>query len=77
MSQPFDRACKVPAPGKLDESLDEFWVGDPWAISTSNNLSGYERNLTYLNKSGSDFMDISYLTGADSDGDGRLSLIHI
>ena len=49
MSQPFDRACKVPAPGKLDESLDEFWVGDPWAISTSNNLSGYERNLTYLN----------------------------
>lgn len=71
MSQPFDRACKVPAPGKLDESLDEFWVGDPWAISTSNNLSGYERNLTYLNKSGSNFMDISYLTGADSDGDGR------
>jgi|TARA_Y100000814_G_scaffold220035_3_gene164367 hypothetical protein len=71
VSQPFDRACKVPAPGKLDESLDEFWVGDPWAISTSNNLSGYERNLTYLNKSGSDFMDISYLTGADSDGDGR------
>ena len=71
MSQPFDRGCKVPAPGKLDESLDEFWIGDPWAISTSNNLSGYERNLTYLNKSGSNFIDISYLTGADSDGDGR------
>ena len=71
MSQPFDRACKVPVPGEIDESLDEFWVGDPWAISTSNNLSGFERNLVYLNKSGSNFVDISYLTGADSDGDGR------
>tara|TARA_B100000700_G_C15060334_1_gene865355 strand:+ start:1883 stop:2509 length:627 start_codon:yes stop_codon:yes gene_type:complete len=71
VSQPFDRACKVPVPGEIDESLDEFWVGDPWAISTSNNLSGFERNLVYLNKSGSNFVDISYLTGADSDGDGR------
>ena len=28
MSQPFDRGCEVPAPAKLDESLDEFWSGN-------------------------------------------------
>ena len=74
MSQPFDRGATLPAPGKLDASLGEFWVGDPWAISDQNNLSGYERNRTYLNVNGTNFLDVSYLTGADSDGDGRCSV---
>ena len=74
MSQPFDRGAKLAAPGALDESLGEFWVGDPWAISDENNLSGYERNRTYLNVNGGNFLDVSYLTGADSDGDGRCAV---
>ena len=71
MSQPFDRGCEVPAPAKLDESLDEFWSGNPFKISTKHNLSGFERNRTYLNSGGKNFVDISYITGTDSDGDGR------
>ncbi len=71
MSQPFDRGCEVPAPAKLDESLDEFWSSNPFKVSNKHNLSGYERNRTYLNVGGRNFVDISYITGTDSDGDGR------
>ena len=74
MSQPFDRGAACPAPGEPDKELGEFWTGSAWTISSSHNLSGYERNRTYLNTGGSDFVDISHLTGADSDGDGRSSL---
>ena len=34
-------------------------------------LSRIERKRAFLNIRGKDFLDISYLTGADSDGDGR------
>jgi hypothetical protein len=72
VSQPFDRKCRVPAPGKIDMSLKEWWVGNPWFIvSEGKNLSCYERNRIYLNVKGSNFVDASFLTGADSDGDGR------
>lgn len=72
MSQPFNRRATVPAPGKLDAGLEEFWVSNPWDIvRDGHNLSAYERNRTYLNVPGRGFLDISYLTGADSDGDGR------
>lgn len=74
MSQPFDRGAVCPAPAKPDETLGEFWSGSAWAISTSHNLSGYERNRTYLNVGGKNFVDISYLTGADSDSDARCSV---
>lgn len=75
MSQPFDRSCKVPAPSEeIDEDLGEFWVRNPWAVQTQHNLSAYERNRTYLNVAGRGFVDISYLTGADSDGDGRCAV---
>ena len=70
MSQPFDRGAVCPAPAKPDEKLDEFWSGSAWNISNSHNLSGYERNRTYLNTGTGDFVDISHVTGADSDGDG-------
>src|SRR5262249_39034106 len=36
-----------------------------------HNLSAFERNRAFLNVKGQDFLDISHLTGADSDGDGR------
>jgi hypothetical protein len=68
-------AC-IACPGKVDESLGEFWSTSPWRIpSDGHNLSCYERNRAYLNvrgaEGGRDFLDISFLTGADCDGDGR------
>ena len=74
MSQPYDRGCEVPSPGKPDEDLGEFWETSPWRIAGFHNLSAFERNRTFLNVEGEDFLDISYVTGADSDGDGRASL---
>lgn len=71
MSQPFDRNCNVPQPGKVDESLGEFWESDAWSIAAKNNLSCYERNRLYLSAQGNSFLDISYISGTDSDGDGR------
>jgi hypothetical protein len=72
VSQPCDRACKIPAPGRLDPSLGEFWVENPWEIvKHGHNLSAFERKRAWLNVRGNAFLDISYLTGADNDGDGR------
>jgi enediyne biosynthesis protein E4 len=72
VSQPCDRNCSVPRPGPLDPSLREFWVGNPWqVVAGGHNLSCYERNRVFLNVRGQDFLDVSHLTGADSDGDGR------
>jgi len=78
VSQPFNRGARVPAPGKVDKSLGEFWVENPWDFPSSGyNLSCYERNRAYLNvRDGNDrnFVEISHLTGADSDGDGRCAV---
>jgi len=71
VSQPFDRAATCPAPGTPDAELGEFWEDDPWTIAFQHNLSCYERNRTFLNLGNREFADISYLTGTDSDGDGR------
>ena len=71
MSQPHNRACAAPQPGEIDEDLGEFWVTDPWSINLSHNLSSFERNRFYLNTQGETFVEASYISGADSDGDGR------
>src|SRR5437870_753544 len=76
VSQPDNREARVKAPGQLDHTLGEFWVENPWDIYTKgHNLSAYERKRYFLNVPGAvrgrDFIDISYLTGADNDGDGR------
>ncbi len=76
MSQPFNRGAKVPQPGELDPTLGEFWVKSPWNIvQEGHNLSAYERKRIFLNvrrpDGARDFLDISFLTGADGDGDGR------
>jgi hypothetical protein len=71
VSQPFDRSATAGRPGDLDEELKEFWVEDPFRINWENNLSSYERNRAFLNLEGKNFLEISFLTGADSDGDGR------
>jgi hypothetical protein len=72
VSQPSQRGARIGVPGKLDESLGEFWVENPWEIITKgHNLSAYERDRFFLNVSGRDFADVSGLSGADSVGDGR------
>jgi enediyne biosynthesis protein E4 len=72
VSQPYDRAARVRQPGALDAVLGEFWVENPWDIVRhGHNLSAFERNRVYLNVQGRSFVEISALTGADSDGDGR------
>jgi len=74
VSQPFDRSCKIPQPGELDETIGEFWEDSPWTISSTQNLSAYERNRAYLNHDGKNFFDVSHITGSDSDGDGRCAV---
>ena len=64
----------MPAPADLDDNLNEFWIGNPWDVAKKHNLSGYERNRTYLNVGGKNFLDISYVTGTDTDGDGRAAI---
>jgi hypothetical protein len=72
VSQPTKRSAIIPAPGEVDKNLGEFWVENPWdIISGRHNLSAYERSRAWLNVRGKDFLDISYLSGADNDGDGR------
>jgi len=61
----------VPLPGDLDAELGEFWVGSPFDIFREHNLSSFERNRTYLNVKGDGFLDVSFLSGADIDSDGR------
>jgi hypothetical protein len=56
----------------VDQDLKEFWVNDPWKIpNQGQNLSCYERDRAFLNVHGKAFLEISYLTGADNEGDGR------
>jgi len=70
VAQPYDRSGIVPPAGDLEK--DQFWVGNPWAIvAAQKNLSAYERNRTFLNLGLGRFVDVSFFSGADSDGDGR------
>jgi hypothetical protein len=84
VSQPTDRGAKIPAPGQVDKELKEFWVENPWHIvQEGHNLSAYERKRLFMNVPASahtsadsafgmrDFLDVSFLSGADNDGDGR------
>jgi hypothetical protein len=72
VSQPCNRAAAIAAPGEVDKSLGEFWVENPWdIIKKGHNLSAYERKRTWMNLGGKNFLDVSFLSGADSDGDGR------
>jgi enediyne biosynthesis protein E4 len=72
VSQPCDRGADVALPGSLDSSLKEFWVSNPFQIGgAGHNLSAFERNRMFLNVRGEAFLDVSHLSGADSDGDGR------
>lgn len=72
MARPFNRSADLPAVGGLDKAAGQFWVENPWDIvAHQHNLSGFERNRAFLNLGAARFADISFLTGTDSDGDGR------
>jgi hypothetical protein len=72
VSQPNNRGATIGLPGRLDRSLGEFWVSNPWQIvAHGHNLSAFERKRIFWNVGGKDFLEISHLTGADNDGDGR------
>ncbi len=72
MSQPWNRAAVIPAPRTPDSRLSDWWVENPWLITAGGrNLSSYERNRVYVNVDGAGYHDISRLTTADSNGDGR------
>jgi len=74
VAQPCNTNCNLPQPGKIDDELNEFWVGDPWMIFRKHNLSAFERNRMFLNASDRRFLDISFVSGTDNDGDARASL---
>lgn len=61
-------------PGDVDPKLKEFWVGNPWEIFQKENLSCFERNRFWINASGRSFLDASFVSGADHDGDSRSAI---
>ncbi|MFL2869518.1 MAG: CRTAC1 family protein [Pirellulaceae bacterium] len=72
MTQPFDHTHEAKNLRTLDKEKGEFWVGNPWLFPKSGeNLSAFERNGIYLNGGDQVFHDMSFLSGADSNGDGR------
>jgi enediyne biosynthesis protein E4 len=73
VSQPFDRKAEVKiASSKVDKKLNEFWITNPFDIvKDGKNLSAFERKRVFMNVRGGNFLDLSYLSGADNDGDGR------
>jgi hypothetical protein len=76
VSQPCDRCASITAPGKVDPNYKEWWVNNPFDIvKEGHNLSAYERKRLFLNvrdpDGGRNFVDVSGVSGADNDGDGR------
>jgi hypothetical protein len=62
----------MPALGEIDRERGEFWVENPFDITSSGeNLSAYEKNRIYLSMDGESFMDVSYASGVDLDSDSR------
>jgi hypothetical protein len=75
VSHPLDRYKQLDVPA-LDKKRGEVWLRNPWdAGATNHNLSAYEPNQVFLNLRNRRFVNIGYLTGADSDGDGRGVLV--
>jgi hypothetical protein len=72
VARPSRRLVSSDAAGSCDEGRGEFWISDPWKVGqTKRNLSAYEPNQVFLNMGELRFANISYLTTADADGDGR------
>lgn len=75
MAQPDDRKGRVPPAGDINAAAGEFWVSNPWLFPEAReNLSAYEPNRTWLGVDGQRFLDVTYVSNADSEGDGRASV---
>ena len=75
MSRPFDRGSDLAPAGDLDVEGGQVWVGNPWRIHENEfNLSAYEKNATGINLGNAEFANISFVSGTDSDGDGRSAI---
>lgn len=75
MSQPMNRACKLPELGEVDREAGEFWVANPFMMpEQGKNLSAYERNKLYLNVGGTSFLDASFASNADLPSDSRSAI---
>lgn len=62
----------MPALGEIDQQRGEFWVENPFDItSEGENLSAFERNCVYLGLDGESFVDVSFASGVDLDSDSR------
>jgi len=76
VSQPFDRASKLPALGPLDTDAGEFWVENVFSMPRlGHNLSAYEQNRLFLNDGGRRFLDVSHASGANIDSDSRSVIV--
>lgn len=72
MTRPLDRNARLPELGRVDREAGEFWVENPFDITSGGyNLSAFERNRLYLNLGGLSFLDASFASGADVDADSR------
>lgn len=66
----------LPPVGELDVERGEFWIENPWKMNNrAINVSAYEPNQVFLNFGSDRFIEIGYLTTADSDGDGRGAMV--
>jgi len=73
VAQPSLRRDEVPA---ADEPRPgDFRVTNRWRYPADLNLGAFEPNRTYLNLGGFRFVDATFLSGADSRGDGRGVLV--
>ena len=55
--------------------IGEFWVPNPFRYPLDKNLSAFEPNRVLLNCGGFRFVDISWLSGAGAESDGRGVLV--
>jgi hypothetical protein len=68
----LDRACSLPALGKLDEETGEFWPEKMFQMPRNRqNLSAFEQNRAFLNLDDETFLDFSFASGCDIDSDSR------
>ena len=72
MARPGERLVEAESARACDTDRGEFWLSDPWTVGqTRNNLSAYEPNQVFINLGKMQFANASYVSSADSDGDGR------
>ncbi len=71
-AQPFNLAARLGAPREVDGAVDEFWLDNPFDFERMPfNLSMYERNRFFINRSQGHLLDVSHSSGVDIESDTR------